>query len=62
MSIYVSTSNTLPSEDQQLSCELCLKSVPLSESEISEAEDYIAYFCGLDCYDIWRHQKNKEPD
>ena len=60
MSIHVSASITLPTEDQQLSCELCLKSVPLSESEISEAEDYVAYFCGLECYDIWRHQHKKE--
>jgi len=48
----------LPKDEQLLSCELCLKSIPLSESEISEAEDYVAYFCGLECYDIWRHQKS----
>lgn len=49
--------DSLPKDEQLLSCELCLKSIPLSESEISEAEDYVAYFCGLECYDIWRHQK-----
>jgi len=50
--------DNLPKDEQLLSCELCLKSIPLSESEISEAEDYVAYFCGLECYDIWRHQKS----
>jgi len=49
--------DNLPEDEQLLSCELCLKSIPLSESEISEAEDYVAYFCGLECYDIWRQQK-----
>jgi len=49
-------SHTLPENDQLLSCELCLKSIPLSEYEISEAEDYVAYFCGLECYDVWRKQ------
>ena len=49
--------SNLPKDEQLLSCELCLKSIPLSESEISEAEDYVAYFCGLECYDIWRNQK-----
>jgi len=49
--------DTLPKDEQRLSCELCLSSIPLSEFEISEAEDYVAYFCGLECYDIWRNQK-----
>lgn len=49
--------DNLPNDDQLLSCEVCLKDIPLSESEISEAEDYVAYFCGLECYEIWRNQK-----
>jgi len=52
-----SQSIILPDEEQLVSCELCIQSVPLSESEISEAEDYIAYFCGLECYDQWKNQK-----
>lgn len=47
----------LPNNEQLLSCEICLRSIPLSESEISEVEDYVVYFCGLECYDIWRKQK-----
>lgn len=47
----------LPDDDQLISCKTCLELVPLSESQISEAEEYIAYFCGLDCYDLWVHQK-----
>lgn len=52
--------NTLPEDDQLVSCEICLKSVPLSEADIVEASDYVAYFCGLECYDIWRHKHKQE--
>ena len=57
MSNITVSQSILPDDEQLVSCELCIQSVPLSESEISEAEDYIAYFCGLECYDQWRHQK-----
>lgn len=51
----------LPGDDQLISCQTCLESVPLSESQISEAEEYVAYFCGLECYDLWVHQKQQDP-
>ncbi|MCW9046503.1 MAG: DUF3330 domain-containing protein [Gammaproteobacteria bacterium] len=47
----------LPDDEQLISCKICMEFVPLSESQISEAEEYIAYFCGLECYDLWKHQK-----
>lgn len=43
----------LPDDTQLVSCEVCIKTVPLSESHISEAQDYITFFCGLDCYEQW---------
>ena len=49
--------SSLPDEEQLISCKTCLDSVPISESQIPEAEEYVAYFCGLDCYDLWIHQK-----
>ena len=54
--------HTLPEDDQLVSCNLCLESVPLSESEVSEAEDYVAYFCGLECYEEWKNQKPKSSE
>ena len=51
----------LPDDDQLISCNTCLDSVPLSEAQVSEAEEYITYFCGLDCYDTWIHQKQNQP-
>ena len=53
------TNNTLPEDEQLLSCEICLQQIPLSESDISEANDYVAYFCGLECYDVWVRQQHK---
>ncbi len=47
----------LPEDEQLVSCEICLKTVPASEAEVSEAQDYVAYFCGLDCYEAWRKQQ-----
>lgn len=41
----------------QVACEVCLKEVPPSEAVVSEAEDYVAYFCGTDCYQKWRSRR-----
>ena len=43
-------------------CHICMKEVPASEIVSFEATDYVAYFCGLDCYDQWKNlTKNKQP-
>lgn len=41
-------------ECAHVACEVCLKEVPKSEAVIPEAADYVAYFCGLECYQQWR--------
>ena len=41
----------------KIPCEICLKEVPPSEAEISEASDYIRYYFGVDCFAIWKNQK-----
>jgi len=43
-------------EQDIVSCEMCLKEVPRSEASVPEATDYVLYFCGLDCYQKWRAQ------
>jgi Domain of unknown function (DUF3330) len=40
----------------QVRCAVCEHDVPLSEAVVPEASDYMAYFCGLDCYQRWRAQ------
>jgi hypothetical protein len=37
-----------------VACEVCLKEIPPDEAGIVEANDYVLYFCGLDCYRQWR--------
>ena len=41
-----------------IACEICRTQVPISEAKSEEAVDYVLYFCGLDCYEKWCHQKN----
>ena len=48
-----------PLETELVSCEICLKEVPLGEAINPEAEDYVAHFCGLECYEQWKKQDKK---
>jgi hypothetical protein len=52
----------VPVDTDQVACEVCLKEVPSSEAGIVEANDYVMYFCGLDCYRIWRESLDNETD
>jgi len=46
---------------ERIRCEVCQLDIPLSEALVAEATDYVVYFCGLDCYDRWRHQREALP-
>ena len=39
-------------------CNVCQHEIPSSEALIAEAVDYVVYFCGLDCYERWRKQRD----
>lgn len=41
---------------EHVACKMCMKEVPVSEAIIPEAIDYVAHFCGVECYDRWRRQ------
>ncbi|HLS55841.1 MAG TPA: DUF3330 domain-containing protein [Zeimonas sp.] len=47
--------------DERVACAVCLKEIPRSEATVAEAADYVAHFCGLDCYDKWQ-AKGKAQD
>lgn len=49
-----------PTETDMVSCEICLKEVPHSETEVEEVADYVMYFCGLDCYEKWHEEKEAQ--
>jgi hypothetical protein len=47
---------------ERVFCEVCLKEVAKSEAAMAEARDYVAYFCGLDCYRKWMdHRPAQAP-
>ena len=49
--------NSQPLPDCFVSCDICMKEIPVSEAKSDEATDYVVFFCGLDCYEIWSRQK-----
>jgi hypothetical protein len=48
------TKRAKSADPQSVFCEVCLKRVPQSEAVMSEARDYVAYFCSDSCYGRWR--------
>lgn len=46
-------------ESVLVKCDVCMKEVPASEARSAEASDYVAHFCGLECYEQWRKQAEK---
>ena len=44
-------------------CELCLKEIPESAAFTPQGEDYVAHFCGIECYERFRlARKAKEKE
>jgi hypothetical protein len=40
-------------ESTLVACDVCFREIPRSEAINAEASDYVAHFCGLDCYRRW---------
>ena len=55
-----STEKIPPDPDDTLSCEVCKKEIPASEAVCAEAADYVLYYCGIACFELWREQ-SEEP-
>lgn len=49
-----------PDADTHVPCEVCMKEIPVSEARSEEASDYVAHFCGLECYAKWKQQEDKK--
>ena len=56
------TEQDKPPEEAQVSCEVCLKEIPVSEAKVDEASDYVRHFCGLECYAAWKEQEEKPKE
>ena len=39
-----------------VSCAVCLKEIPADSVRLTDAQDYVHYFCGLDCLEAWQKQ------
>ncbi len=37
-----------------LKCAVCLKEIPPDSVSLTDAQDYVHHFCGLDCLEIWQ--------
>ena len=46
-------------KDEIIPCEVCLKEIPESEAKVSEAQDYVRHFCGLECFEKWEEKAKK---
>lgn len=46
-------------EEAIVACDVCLKEIPRSEAKVEEASDYVAYFCGLPCFEKWQKENNE---
>jgi hypothetical protein len=47
-------------DEIKVSCETCLNEVPRSGAMSAEVAEYVAHFCGLDCYEEWMENKRTE--
>ncbi|TNF33516.1 MAG: DUF3330 domain-containing protein, partial [Gammaproteobacteria bacterium] len=54
--------STASNHTEYLSCEVCLTSIPNSEVKCIETEEYVAYFYGLECYDVWSKQQKPKVE
>lgn len=41
-------------EAPMVSCEICRRQVPREQARHAEVDEYVLYFCGIECYDEWK--------
>jgi hypothetical protein len=47
---------------ETIPCDVCHREIPVSEARRFETEDYVAHFCGLECYSTWMNRgETSEP-
>lgn len=53
--------SNIPVETEKVACAVCRKEISRTEAKTPETVvDYVAHFCGLDCYEQWKTQENAE--
>lgn len=56
----IMTEKPIVVEEKKVACEICLKEIPASSAKHEEVQDYVAYFCGIDCFDQWQNLSDQE--
>lgn len=41
---------------KHLACETCLHDIPADSVKVTDTQDYVHHFCGLDCLEKWQKQ------
>jgi hypothetical protein len=52
----------VPGYEGRVSCEYCRRDIPRSEAYQPEGVEYVAYFCGLACYEAWKKSGSAAED
>ncbi len=43
-----------------LSCHVCMKEIPSDVEHTAEGQEYVHYFCGMECYRQWHDRHERE--
>ena len=50
----------LPRADdcETLRCEICTKEIPAEDMHSAEVDNYVVYYCGVECYEKWKEHQD----
>ena len=60
--VNLSAPKIAPKEPEHVPCNICMKEVPLDEASSFEAVDYVIHFCGLECFNKWKKEKQFQQE
>ena len=52
----------LPDAPAQAQCAVCGADIVPGQAKSVETQDYMLYFCGLDCYQKWRKEHDESTE
>lgn len=56
------TEGLRPELPDKVQCAVCGDEIAPAEAKSVEAQDYVMYFCGLQCYQQWREDQSSDRD
>jgi hypothetical protein len=58
MTSHDETETPQPRAPERVSCAVCRKQIPPDEALQNEGEEYLLWFCGLECYESWKRDRD----